>query len=103
MHTHKLTLLCSLMFAVLVSIALAAPNSLAMEHEKDHANEKEVVQGNIVCLIPDRDKGTVKPVIASEPCHGSQPHAHVLVGTKGKHEGFVYGIQGSPEKIEKLE
>lgn len=103
MKELKLSLLVSLMFAMLFSITLAAPNSLAMEHEQDHAHEKDIVQGNIVCLIPDRDKGTVKPVIASEQCHGMQPHAHVIVGTKGEHKGFVYGIEGSPEAIEKLE
>jgi hypothetical protein len=63
-------------------------------------NEKmQTIEGNIVCLLPDYEKGSVKPVIATEPCDGLAPHAHVLV-TK---EGTVYSLQGLQEGLMKIE
>ncbi|MGH7884106.1 MAG: hypothetical protein ACRENO_00265 [Thermodesulfobacteriota bacterium] len=61
-----------------------------------------VVRGNVICLLPDHDKGTVKPVIATEPCNGKEAHAHVIIDTRSK-VGNVYAVNGSPEAIQRLE
>jgi hypothetical protein len=34
--------------------------------EDPHAQDS--VKGNVICLIPDYEKGSVNPVIATEPC-----------------------------------
>lgn len=52
--------------------------------------------------MPDYDKGTVKPVVTSEPCHGKTPHAHVFLDTRSK-EGNVYAVNASPEALARLE
>lgn len=77
--------------------------AVSVSHAGKDEHKHDIVQGNIVCLLPDHKEGTVKPVIASEPCYGIQPHAHVIVGTKGEHKGFVYAIEGSENAIEKFE
>ena len=56
---------------------------------------KVTVEGNIVCLIPDYQKGTVNPVIATGPCNNVPPHSHLLVGKDGK----VYTLQGLQEGL----
>ena len=61
--------------------------------------EMQIIEGSIVFLLPDYEKGSVKPVIATEPCDGLAPHAHVLV-TK---EGTVYYLQGLQEGLMKVE
>jgi len=52
--------------------------------------------------LPDVNKGTVKPVIATGPCNGYGPHSHVIFDTRTK-VGNVYAVQGSPEARERLE
>lgn len=72
------------------------------EEAKDVHSEDITVKGNVICLLPDRDKGTVKPFIATEPCNGKEPHAHVILDTRSK-VGNVYAVQGSAEAIERLQ
>ena len=62
----------SLILGMAFSVSLSA-----FSHSADEGTQ--TLQGNVVCLIPDYEKGTVKPVIASGPCDGLPPHEHVLV------------------------
>ncbi len=56
------------------------------------------IQGNVICLIPDYAKGTVKPVIATHACDTLPPHQHLLVsGDK------VYVLQGLQDGLMKIE
>ena len=63
-----------------------------------YAGETKTVQGNVICLIPDYEKGTVNPVIATHPCDGLPPHNHVLVT-----ENRIYSIQGLQDGLKKIE
>lgn len=60
--------------------------------------QEMTVEGNVVCLIPDYQKGTVNPVIATGPCTGAVPHPHILVGKDGK----IYNLQGLQEGLIKI-
>ncbi len=64
-----------------------------------HDEGMQTIEGNVICLLPDYNKGNVKPVIATEPCAGLPAHAHVLVSKDGK----VYALEGSEEAMHKLE
>ena len=75
--------------------------SLISSAEED-AHKDDIVQGNVICLLPNHAEGTVKPVIATGPCNNLAPHAHVILDTRTK-EGNVYAVMGSPEAIERLE
>ncbi len=79
-------------------------SSFADGHEqaKDVHASDVTVRGNVICLLPDHDKGNVKPFIATKPCNGHEPHAHVMLDTRSK-VGNVYAVQGSPEAVERLE
>jgi hypothetical protein len=57
------------------------------------------VTGTIVCLLPNYEKGTVSPVVATAPCNEATPHAHVIY-TK---DGQVYALSGSEEAISAIE
>ncbi len=56
------------------------------------------VEGNVVCLLPDYEKGTVNPVIANGPCTNDPPHEHILVSKDNK----VYYLQGLQEGLMKV-
>lgn len=75
--------------------------SLISSAEED-VHKDDIVQGNVICLLPSVAEGTVKPVIAVSPCNGLPSHAHVILDTRTK-EGNVYAVMGSPEAIERLE
>ena len=47
------------------------------------------VEGTVICLIPDYQKGTVNPVVGG-PCNGMPAHSHLLLGKDNK----VYILQG---------
>ncbi len=74
--------------------ALAVSSSFGSEKAQE-----VTVEGNVICLIPDYEKGTVNPVIANEPCSGEAPHSHILVGKDGK----VYNLQGLQEGLMKIQ
>ena len=63
-----------------------------------HADDIKTIQGNVVCLIPDYAKGTVNPVIATQPCDDLPPHQHVLVTVTR-----VYSLQGLQDGLMKIE
>jgi len=63
-----------------------------------YADDTMTIQGNVVCLIPDYAKGTVNPVIATQPCDGLPPHQHVLVT-----ETRVYSLQCLQDGLMKIE
>ncbi len=56
------------------------------------------VEGNVICLIPDYQKGTVNPVIATGPCSNNPPHEHIVVSKDNK----VYYLQGLQEGLMKV-
>lgn len=64
-----------------------------------HDEGMQTIEGNVICLLPDYNKGNVKPVIATGPCDKLPPHAHVLMTKDGK----IYHIEGSEEAMHKLE
>ncbi|MGE5444283.1 MAG: hypothetical protein ACM3SR_06705 [Ignavibacteriales bacterium] len=64
-----------------------------------HDEGMQTIEGNVICLLPDYNKGNVKPVISNGPCDKLPPHAHVLVTKEGK----VYALEGSEEAMHKLE
>jgi hypothetical protein len=79
-------------FSVLFFVfAFAVSSSFAGKEE----GTKVTVEGNVICLIPDYQKGTVNPVIATGPCNNVPPHSHLLVGKDGK----VYTLQGLQEGL----
>ena len=79
--------------SLMIVIAFAG-KSVYAGHE-----EMQEIEGNVICLIPDYAKGTVKPVLATEPCDGMAPHAHVLVGKDGK----IYSLQGLDQGLMKIQ
>jgi hypothetical protein len=81
----------SLILGIAFSISLSA-----FSHSADEGTT--TLQGNVVCLLPDYEKGTVKPVIATGPCNGYPPHEHLLV-TKDR----VYSLQGLQDGLMKIE
>ncbi len=83
---------------VTLSLILGMVFSISLSTFSHSADEGETtVQGNVVCLLPDYEKGTVKPVIATGPCDGLPPHEHVLV-TKST----VYSLQGLQDGLMKI-
>ena len=86
---------CSFLFVPLFTVVPAL-------HAEEDIHKDDIVVGNVVCLLPDVSKGTVKPVIATGPCNGHDPHSHVIFDTRSK-VGNVYAVQGSPEARERLE
>ena len=84
---------------VSLSLILGIAFSISMSLFSHSADEEmKTVQGNVICLLPDYEAGTVKPVIATSPCDGLPDHDHVLV-TKSA----VYTIQGLQDGLQKLE
>jgi len=81
----------SLILGIAFSISLSA-----LSHSADEGTT--TIQGNVVCLLPDYEKGTVKPVIATGPCDGYPPHQHVLVTPT-----VVYSLQGLQDGLMKIE
>lgn len=63
------------------------------------SKEKVTVEGTVICLIPDYQKGTVNPVIANGPCSRMQEHSHLLVSKEGK----VYYLQGLEKGLMEIE
>ncbi|MER3445954.1 MAG: hypothetical protein C4291_03575 [Candidatus Dadabacteria bacterium] len=63
-----LTLSLMLVLAFAVSSAFSA-----------HEEGMQTIEGNVICLLPDYNKGNVKPVISNGPCDKLPPHAHVLI------------------------
>jgi hypothetical protein len=61
--------------------------------------KEQTVTGTIVCLLPNYEKGTVSPVVATGPCSEAGPHAHVIY-TK---DGQVYALSGSEAAISAIE
>ena len=76
--------------------------SVGVAHAEKDVHKDDIVQGNIICLFPDKDSGSVAPVIATSPCDGKPTHAHVVVDTRGE-VGQVYAVEGSDEAITRLE
>jgi len=62
-------------------------------------SEEVTVTGTIYCIFPDYGNGTVKPMIAAEPCNGYEDHAHII----HTNEGRTYAIHGPQEKITAIE
>jgi len=81
----------SLILGIAFSISLST-----FSHSAEEGNE--TVVGTVICLIPDYESGTVKPVIATSPCHGLPRHQHVLV-TKST----VYSLHGLQDGLRKVE
>lgn len=82
----------SLMLAFLFAVSLAG--TAFAGHD-----EMKTVEGDIICLLPDFEKGSVNPVIATAPCNGQPAHGHILV----TEEGTVYSLQGLEEGLMKIE
>ena len=112
-----LSILPALLFVLSINTGFAADemmdksdkmNSEEMMKEGDKMiGEEEIhknvtLMGNVICLLPEYKSGTVKPVIATTPCDGYAPHAHVILDIRSK-VGNVYAVQGSPEAIKRLQ
>ena len=63
------------------------------------ADEKQTVEGNVICLIPDYEKGNVNPVIATKPCNGLPAHSHLLMTKEGK----IYFLQELGKGLQELQ
>lgn len=92
-------MLKKLLFSIVVTLIFSFAY-FAVAEESIHKDD--IHKGNVICLLPDRDNASVKPVIGNEPCNGYAPHAHVFVDTRTP-EGNVYAVNGSPEAIKRLE
>jgi len=87
-------------FTILVGLFLSVSFYIS-KAEDPHMQDS--VKGNVVCLIPNYEKGTITPVIATGPCDVGHPaHAHVIIEQRGK-VGNVYAVQGTPEALKRLE
>lgn len=82
----------TLVFVMVFSIVISG-TSFADEKD-DHST----INGNVVCLLPDYEKGTVNAVIATKPCDGYPPHHHVVVT-----DTAVYSLQGLQDGLMKIE
>ncbi len=89
-------------FSISLVVMLFALLSVSAVHAEKDAHKDDIVQGNIICLFPDVDSGSVTPVIATSPCDGKPSHAHVIVDTRGE-VGQVYAVEGTDEAITRLE
>ena len=88
-----------LVYVFLLSFVVLSFSLTANAEEGVH--QDDIMVGNVICLLPSYGDGTVKPVIASGPCNGLGPHAHVILDTRTK-VGNVYAVTGSPEALERL-
>ena len=77
-----------------IAFSVAFSSSTFADSKDDHAT----INGNVVCLLPDYEKGTVNPVIATKPCDGYPPHHHVVVT-----DIAVYSLQGFQDGLKKIE
>ncbi len=87
-----------LVFAI-TAIGIIGLNLSAAAEE---VHEDDIVYGNVICILPDMEKGTVEPVVANKNCNGPVGHAHVILDTRSK-EGNVYAVNGSPEAVKRLQ
>lgn len=84
---------------ITLMLVLAITFSLFVSASSHAADKRtQTIQGNVICLIPDYEKGTVNPVIATHPCDGLPPHSHVLVT-----ENKIYSLQGLQDGLMKIE
>jgi len=88
-----------LLFFAITSIGLIGSNLNAVAEE---VHEDDIIYGNVICLLPNMEKGTVEPVVANKNCNGPVAHTHVILDTRSK-EGNVYAVNGSPEAIKRLQ
>ena len=86
-------------FTILIGLFLSV--SFYISKAEDPCTQ-DSVKGNVVCLIPNYEEGSVTPVIATAPCDGYALHAHVIIEQRGK-EGNVYAVRASPEALKKLQ
>lgn len=91
-----------ILFVGLMIVGCARPSDESASTAGEGVHAGDIHKGNVICLLPDYEKGTVKPVVTSEPCNGKTPHAHVFLDTRSK-EGNVYAVNASPEVLERIE
>lgn len=84
---------------VFTAIGLIGTNINSIAEE---VHEDDIIYGNVICLIPDMEKGTVEPVVANKNCNSPKNHAHVILDTRSK-EGNVYAVNGSNEAVQRLQ
>ena len=84
---------------VVLSLTLVILFSVSLVSSSFAKDETVTVEGSVICLIPDYQKGTVNPVIANGPCKNEPPHPHMLITKEGK----VYYLQGLQEGLMKVE
>ena len=65
----------------------------------DDKTATQTVEGTLVCLLPNYEDGTVKPVVATAPCGEKDQHLHVV----HTNDGQVYALHGTEEAIKNLE
>ena len=87
---------------VFVFSAITGFGLSSFSNAEEGKHQEDIVYGNVICIVPDLKSGNVSPVIANENCNGHKAHAHVIVDTRSR-EGNVYGVQGSPEAISRLQ
>ncbi|MCH7519857.1 MAG: hypothetical protein IH964_12640 [Candidatus Dadabacteria bacterium] len=84
-----------LMLVLVLGIAFSVAFSNSSFADKDKATS---VKGNVICLIPNYEDGTVSPVIATAPCDGYPAHQHVVVT-----DSVVYSLQGLQDGLMKIQ
>ena len=89
-------------FALIFAFALLGLAATGLNAFADEVHEDDIIYGNVICLIPDLEKGTVEPVVANKNCNSPRDHAHVVLDTRSK-EGNVYAVNGTNEAIERLQ
>lgn len=72
---------------------------LASSSALDDKAQTQTVSGALVCLLPNYEDGTVKPVVATAPCGEKDQHLHVV----HTNDGQVYALHGTEEAIQNLE
>jgi len=99
MQRYHKNLLFIFLTALFLNFSSTAYNSLNAQEEE---HQEDLLRGNVVCLIVDKEKKSIFPKIGTTPCNNEPSHPHGFVD-KSIPEGKFYYIQGSPEAIEELE
>ncbi len=87
---------------IVISCARPAADTADTSASADSVHAGDIHKGNVICLLPDYENGTVEPIVASEPCVGKTSHAHVFLDTRSK-QGNVYAVNANAETIERIQ
>ncbi|MGI9534785.1 MAG: hypothetical protein ACR2NW_07525 [Thermodesulfobacteriota bacterium] len=90
------------LFLVVITLTVSTFAGIKTVNAVEEEHQQDLLRGNVVCLLIDKDKKSVIPKIGTQPCNNAAPHPHGFVD-KSIPEGKFYYIEGTPKAIEELE